>query len=135
VGSVDVTIAVQQVGGGRDRGDQRPCPLGVGPLRILQQLRHVAQVTGHVRAKVGGQGQPTTPLLATRAQLSGPKQRGNSPHGVPAAQGHVRDLLEQAGDLLVRPDGRFGQVPGATLRLIRALPGQHPVDPSALITG
>jgi hypothetical protein len=135
VGGVDATIAVEQVGGGRDRGDQRPGSLGVGPVGFLEQLRHVAQVTGHVRAKVGGQGQPATPLPPARTQLSGAEQRGNGADGVAAAQGQVRGLLEQASDLLVGPNGRFGEMPGAALGTIREPLGQHRVDAAALVAG
>jgi hypothetical protein len=84
--------------------------------------------------RVGGQGQPATSLPATRAKVSDAEQRGKGADGVAAPQGHVCGLLEQAGDLLVGRDGRFGEVPGAALGTIREL-DQHRVDAATLVAG
>jgi hypothetical protein len=104
-------------------------------MRVGKQLGGVAQFAGDVGADVGGLGQSTAPVGATRAQLCGARQRGDRAHAVAASQDVVGGLFEQRGDVLVGLDGRFGQVPGPALGLMRILLGQRPVDAAALVAG
>jgi len=135
VGGVDVAVAVEQVRGGRDRGGQRCDPIGVGLASTIQQLRRRAHVTCHIRTQVGCLGQSAAPLRTERTQLRGAKQCANRAGAVAAPQRQLRGLLEHVGDLLVRLDGRLGEMPDAALRLVRELAGERPVGAAPLVAG
>ena len=56
VGRVDVTVAVEQNVGRRDRGLQRSAEVRIGRAGVCEQLRRASQLAGHFSSNVGSVG-------------------------------------------------------------------------------
>ena len=56
VGRLDVTVAVEQNVGRRDRRLQRSAEVRIGRAGVCEQLRRASQLPGHLSSDVGGVG-------------------------------------------------------------------------------
>ncbi|HET6833584.1 MAG TPA: hypothetical protein VFH30_06930 [Acidimicrobiales bacterium] len=134
VGGVDVALIDEEQVRRRDRGLERFADRRVGPLGLGEQPGNVAQVACHP-SDVGGPGQATPPVGATRAQLGRPYQGGNRSGGITPPPRPVGDRREQRGDLFVGLHRCFGEVPRPMLGPLDRRLCQSDVRSASLVRG
>ena len=133
MGGLDVAVAIEQVVGARDRTGQRAPVLRVGPAGGVHQGRNVAQVAGHGGAQVCGLREATAAVGAGRAEVGRTQQLADGAERVTAEEVGVRDLLQEGGNVFIRPGGGLGQVPGVARRVVDAPSSEDAVRLSALV--
>ena len=124
MGRLRVAVAVEEEIGGGGRRAQRLAEGGIPATSVAQQLRRAVELSGGVGADVRRVGQPPAPVRRVRAEIGRPQQPGDGANDVAALQGVTGAVLDRGGDILVRREGRFGEVMASPFRLIRIPLGQ-----------